>query len=126
MMITREELLKIGYLIKKIRENNAACNINLKYKILKLEGFLKEEFEITNMLLQDLSFKYAETNEAGEPVIENGAIKIIAEKALQLQAELNEFCKTNIQVPEYYFTLDELDTLSLDWNEIEAFMPFIK
>ena len=31
MMITREELLKIGYLIKKIRENNAACNINLKY-----------------------------------------------------------------------------------------------
>ena len=61
-----------------------------------------------------------------ESVIENGAIKIIAEKALQLQAELNEFCKTNIQVPEYYFTLDELDTLSLDWNEIEAFMPFIK
>lgn len=126
MMITREELLKIGYLIKKIRENNATCNINLKYKILKLEGFLKEEFEITNMLLQDLSFKYAEINEAGEPIIENGAIKIVAEKALQLQTELNEFCKTNIQVPEYYFTLDELDTLSLDWNEIEAFMPFIK
>lgn len=126
MILTREQVLAVGYLIIRIKEKNNKCNINLKYKILKLENILKEEFEITSLLLNDLTLKYAELDENKQPVIKEGGIKIIEEKALDLQKELAEFKKATIQIPEIYFSIDELEELDLSWNELSSLMPFIK
>lgn len=126
MILTREQVLAVGYLIINIKEKNNKCNINLKYKILKLESILKEEFEITSLLLNDLTLKYAELNENEQPIIKDGGVKIIEEKALDLKKELAEFKNATIQIPEIYFSTDELEELDLSWNELSSLMPFIK
>ena len=126
MTVTREQLLKIGKLIHDIKLKNLKCNINLEYKILKLENIIKEEFEMTNILLNDLSLKYAELDDNKEPIIKDGGIKIITEQIINLQQELSDFYKATIQLPDYYFSLDELEELNLDWEKTEAFIPFIK
>ena len=126
MIVTREQLLKIGKLIHDIKLKNLKCNINLKYKILKLENIIKEEFEMTNILLNDLSLKYAELDDNKEPIIKDGGIKIITEQIINLQQELSDFYKATIQLPDYYFSLDELEELNLDWEKTEAFIPFIR
>ena len=53
MIVTREQLLKIGKLIHDIKLKNLKCNINLKYKILKLENIIKE-VEPTDSLWQKI------------------------------------------------------------------------
>ena len=81
---------------------------------------------MTNILLNDLSLKYAELDDNKEPIIKDGGIKIIAEQIINLQQELSDFYKATIQLPDYYFSLDELEELNLDWEKTEAFIPFIK
>ena len=127
MLITRKELLQIGYFIKSIKEKGTNCEINTKYKLLKLERLLKDEFEITNMLLNELSLKYIELDEKGQPIVnEKGAMKIQSDKTFQLNKELAEFYTFKIQIPEFFFSLDEFGKTEVSWEELEALIPFIK
>jgi hypothetical protein len=127
MLITRKELLQIGYFIKSIKEKGTNCEINTKYKLLKLERLLKDEFEITNMLLNELSLKYIELDEKGQPIVnEEGAMKIQSDKTFQLNKELAEFYTFKIQIPEFFFSLDEFEKTEVSWEELEALIPFIK
>lgn len=127
MLITRKELLQIGYFIKSIKEKGTNCEINTKYKLLKLERLLKDEFEITNMLLNELSLKYIELDEKGQPIVnEEGAMKIQSDKTFQLNKELAEFYTFKIQIPEFFFSLDEFGKTEVSWEELEALIPFIK
>lgn len=127
MLITRKELLQIGYFIKSIKEKGTNCEINTKYKLLKLERLLKDEFEITNMLLNELSLKYIELDEKGQPVVnDEGAMKIQSDKTFQLNKELAEFYTFKIQIPEFFFSLDEFGKTEVSWEELEALIPFIK
>lgn len=127
MLITRKELLQIGYFIKSIKEKGTNCEINTKYKLLKLERLLKDEFEITNMLLNELSLKYIELDEKGQPIVnEEGAMKIQSDKTFQLNKELAEFYTFKIQIPEFFFSLDEFEKTEVSWEELESLMPFIK
>lgn len=127
MLITRKELLQIGYFIKSIKEKGTNCEINTKYKLLKLERLLKDEFEITNMLLNELSLKYIELDEKGHPIVnEEGAMKIQSDKTFQLNKELAEFYTFKIQIPEFFFSLDEFEKTEVSWEELESLIPFIK
>lgn len=127
MLITRKELLQIGYFIKSIKEKGTNCEINTKYKLLKLERLLKDEFEITNMLLNELSLKYIELDEKGQPIVnEEGAMKIQSDKTFQLNKELTEFYTFKIQIPEFFFSLDEFEKTEVSWEELESLIPFIK
>lgn len=127
MLITRKELLQIGYFIKSIKEKGTNCEINTKYKLLKLERLLKDEFEITNMLLNELSLKYIELDEKGQPIVnEEGAMKIQSDKTFQLNKELAEFYTFKIQIPEFFFSLDEFEKTEVSWEELESLIPFIK
>ena len=127
MLITRKELLQIGYFIKSIKEKGTNCEINTKYKLLKLERLLKDEFEITNMLLNELSLKYIELDEKGQPIVnEEGAMKIQSDKTFQLNKELTEFYTFKIQISDFFFSLDEFEKTEVSWEELESLIPFIK
>ena len=127
MLITRRELLQIGYFIKSIKEKGTNCEINTKYKLLKLERLLKDEFEITNMLLNELSLKYIELDEKGQPIVnEEGAMKIQSDKTFQLNKELTEFYTFKIQISDFFFSLDEFEKTEVSWEELESLIPFIK
>ena len=36
MIITRKQILQLGHFINKIKQENIKCNLNTKYKILKI------------------------------------------------------------------------------------------
>lgn len=126
MLLTRNQILSLGYLIKEIKTNNLECSITTKYKLLKLESSLKEEFELTHQLLSELSLKYAEKDDKNNIITLNGGIKIQKGRVEQMKSELEEFEKGTVILPEIYFTIEELDGLNLSWAAMENLMPFIK
>ena len=44
----------------------------------------------------------------------------------RLQKDIEDFQKMEIQISDFYFSIDELEELELSFEELEYFMPFIK
>lgn len=127
MTITRKQILQLGHFINKIKQENIKCNLNTKYKILKIGQLISQEFEISTILLEDITLKYAELNENLQPKInDNGGILIKSDKIAELQKDIEDFQKMEIQISDFYFSIDELEELELSFEELEYFMPFIK
>lgn len=127
MIITRKQILQLGHFINKIKQENIKCNLNTKYKILKIGQLINQEFEISTILLEDITLKYAELNENLQPKInDNGGILIKSDKIAELQKDIEDFQKMEIQISDFYFSIDELEELELSFEELEYFMPFIK
>ena len=127
MIITRKQILQLGHFINKIKQENIKCNLNTKYKILKIGQLINQEFEISTILLDDIILKYAELNENLQPKInDNGGILIKSDKIAELQKDIEDFQNMEIQISDFYFSIDELEELELSFEELEYFMPFIK
>ena len=127
MIITRKQILQLGHFINKIKQENIKGNLNTKYKILKIGQLINQEFEISTILLDDIILKYAELNENLQPKInDNGGILIKSDKIAELQKDIEDFQKMEIQISDFYFSIDELEELELSFEELEYFMPFIK
>ena len=127
MIITRKQILQLGHFINKIKQENIKCNLNTKYKILKIGQLINQEFEISTILLDDIILKYAELNENLQRKInDNGGILIKSDKIAELQKDIEDFQKMEIQISDFYFSIDELEELELSFEELEYFMPFIK
>ena len=127
MIITRKQILQLGHFINKIKQENIKCNLNTKYKILKIGQLINQEFEISTILLDDIILKYDELNENLQPKInDNGGILIKSDKIAELQKDIEDFQKMEIQISDFYFSIDELEELELSFEELEYFMPFIK
>lgn len=127
MIITRKQILQLGHFINKIKQENIKCNLNTKYKILKIGQLINQEFEISTILLEDITLKYAELNENLQPKInDNGGILIKSDKIAELQKDIEDFQNMEIQISDFYFSIDELEELELSFEELEYFMPFIK
>lgn len=116
MLIKRSKVLSYLDLFNKFKNNNN-FNITTKYKILKLKEYFLKESEYDKTLLLELGNNYGE-------IEEDGTIKINKENQEKVQNELNNYYNQDIQVPDLYFTLDELQ--DVDWDSLELLMPFIK
>ena len=127
MIITRKQILQLGHFINKIKQKNIKCSLNTKYKILKIGQLINQEFEISTILLDDITLRYAELNENLQPKINNeGGILINPDQVIELQRDIEDFQKMEIQISDFYFSIDELEELELSFEELEYFMPFIK
>ena len=82
------------------------------------------------MLIDSRSYRglpIFEKDEKGQPIVnEEGAMKIQSDKTFQLNKELAEFYTFKIQIPEFFFSLDEFEKTEVSWEELEALIPFIK
>lgn len=126
MILKREQLMSIGDTITKLKQQTTKIPLTLRYKILKLELLLQEELTISYSLLSELYNRYAEKNENGEIITApDGAVKIKTDKINEVTQEFNDFYNQQITIPDYYFTLDELEPFELDWTSMSAFMPLI-
>lgn len=127
MLLNRQQVLDIGECIKRIKNKNVECSIELKYKILKIEKSMEEEISLTKQLIDELILKYAELSPEGNPIVnEQGGVSIKKECVQELQEELNKFYKIDSQFPDIYFSIEELEGLQLDWQELECFLPLVK
>lgn len=102
-------------------------NIQTQYKILKIKKAIEEELTLTQSLILEVCDEYWEKDENGEiQRNEDGGIRYKKGKMLDIQRKLNEIDNTEIQLPDIYFSLDELEKLELSLEELQVFMKFIK
>lgn len=125
MLIRREDL----FLIKKIGEQmkDKVFNIQTQYKLLKLIKIADEEYPIYMEQIQPLLDSYAEKDEQGNIIhSEGGGTKIKTDQMNILEQKLYELREIKVQVPDLYFSLDELEKLGLKMGELNAFIDLIK
>lgn len=126
MTIKRMELFYLVEVLKKMKTIECK-SIQIKYNIIKFEKILKAEMEIANEQLGEISQAYGERNSNGELIFnEGGGVKIDKKNTISAQEAVEEFYGCVLQIPDFYFSLEELEIFNLDWAEVEVLYKFIK
>ena len=126
MTIKRIELFDLVEVLKKMKTIECK-SIQTKYNIIKFEKILKAEMEIANEQLGEISQTYGERDNNGELIFnEGGGVKIDKKNTISAQVAVEEFYGCVLQIPDFYFSLEELEIFNLDWAEVEVLYKFIK
>ena len=98
------------------------------YKFAKLGEVIESELKFFQEKMQEIITTYSEKDENGHPVLtEDGAsIKIQESKVAECQQEINELNNVEADIHDIYFTIEELESLSLTTQQVYALMPLIK
>lgn len=124
MIVPRSNLPILANIFQRI--SNAKFNIDTQYKLLKLKKAIAEEEEIYEQQLERLK-EYCLRDENGNFIRnEDGGLAVDAERIEECTAIVTEINNIQVQVPDLYFSLDELSPLELTFSELEALDPFIK
>lgn len=125
MMIKRTEAYSFHELI--ISKMDLIFDINTQYKLLVLSKEIEKDEQILKDQKELLVLKYGEKNKQGQYIkTENGGYKIQDNKIDECNKSIYELNNFEIQLPDIYFTLDELKPLELTCNELNSFYSFIK
>lgn len=125
MIYTTSEVKKLSQLLESIKDK--VFDINTQYKFLKIAKIIKEEEE----LIQEQEFlllkRYAEVDENGKFITsEDGGVKIKDGEIAEFGIKLMELKYRRVQLPDIYFSLDELEPLNLSLGQLELLIPLIK
>lgn len=125
MLIKRSQINEIIKLINKLKEKK--FNISTQYKLIKIEKSILDEQEIFQEQIQVNCSEFFERDENGNPLInDDGGYKIKKDKINECYALMNKMTSLQIQIPDIYFSLDELTELDLTLGELMPLEPFIK
>lgn len=125
MLIKRYKLSSLEQIFDKLSSQTFA--IQTQYKFLKLKKSIEEEVEIYRIQYASLLNKFCEKDEEGN-IITNGAngYKVDPKKMPEVEKAVTEIQEIEIQIPDIYFSLDELEDLGLTFYELNVLEPFIK
>lgn len=125
MIIKRYKLSSLEQIFDKLSSQTFA--IQTQYKFLKLKNSIKEELEIYRIQYASLLDRFCEKDEEGN-LITNGTdgYKVDPKKMPELEKAVTEIQEVEIQIPDIYFSLDELEDLGLTFYELNVLEPFIK
>ena len=118
MKILRRQIQLFFSTLKNL-EQNEDFSISTKYKILKIRKTLEMELECNLKLLNELVKKYGTISEEGEIFIKKEFIDNVSK-------QINDFNNEEIELPNLYFTIDELSVAKINWKDLEILLPLIK
>lgn len=125
MLIKRNKIDKIIEIIDKIRDKH--FNILTQYKFIQIVKTLENEQDILQEQINSLIIEYGERDENGHLIQdESKGIKIKKECLIECSQKIHDIYELEIQIPDVYFSFDELDVLNLTLGELELLEPFIK
>ncbi len=122
MRITREDLGNLTKLISTLKDKQ--FNIQTQYKFLVLSKKINEEQDIYRDQLDTLLERYAEKDENGNYIREDGGIKISKDKLEECRKQITELNNLLITLPDIYFDVDELSPLELTYGELELLSKY--
>ena len=124
MIIQRNTLPILSDIFSRI--SDIKFNINTQYKLLKIKKVIDEEAELYNKQIERLR-DFCVRDENGN-FIKNkkGGFEVQLDKIEECNEIIEQINSIQIQVPDMYFQLEELEPLQLTFKELEAFDPFIK
>lgn len=125
MQITRINLNKLDTLISRLKDKQ--FDVSTQYKFLLLSKEITKEKQIYDEQLSALLDKYGEKDDNGGLVTsDNGGIALKSETISECQEQFKKLNELLIQLPDLFFSLDELSELKLTLGELELLDPFIK
>ena len=125
-MLYQRNQLEGLYSIINQKLDKLSFSIQTQYKFLKLKKVVQEELQLYYNQLAGLR-QFIEVDEQGQPVVsEDGGIRIKEEEIGNCTKLINEINQMEIQLPDIYFSLDELENLGLTLAELDKLSPFIK
>lgn len=98
------------------------------FTIARLNRVLQQEVKEFETVRQELIGKYADKNDAGEPILdEQGNVHIADEHIPTVNKELGEILNTEIDLGEVNkIPAEWLDNISLSPAQVDMLMPFIE
>lgn len=118
MYTTLENANQIYTILSKFTEQT--MNIKLSYKIMKIMAAIELELQFYREKMQNLIETYGDKDEQGELIrSENGdSIKLKEETMEEYYTKAKELLTFEIELPDYSFTLEELEDLQLSPKDL--------
>lgn len=125
MLIKRTEIEPIKSLIQSLFKKK--FDIKTQYKMIKVMKELEKEFDIYQEQVKITCEPYFERDEKGQPLMnQEGGFKIKKDLLDECYLAINQLNNLDIQIPDIYFSLDELECLDLTMEQLYILEPLIK
>lgn len=124
MKIKVAELNELGRIIEKISEEKT--NIILAYKIARIIKILREEVKTIDENRTKIIEPYAEKDENGEFIIEDGIYQINKDFQVDLAKKLDAFFSTEIEIDLPMLKLEELNMIEMSPRDMEYLIKIIE
>lgn len=93
---------------------------------MKISSSVEKEMEILNQQISQIIDQYAERDTNGNPIINDQGYKINPSQIQECADKITELNTIQVQLPDLYFSLDELAPLNLTLEELTLLDSFIK
>lgn len=118
------EIEKLYTTLKQLNEKEMP--IKISYKFSKIFSQISTDFEFYSKKIQEILSKYGEKDEKGNFVVKDGMVPFQKDYVDLAMKELDELNSIDITLPEYQFSLEELEPLSLTPAQVSSLTNFIK
>ena len=125
MKLTIKDLVLFYNLYDQIKDR--APSIKTAYKMNKIYERAAQEQTFIQEQQQKIVEKYAQRDEKGNLILTDDKTDILVEpsKMNECKKALRELVEIEVELPDYSFTLDELEPLKLSINDLQPLMNFI-
>lgn len=125
MKLTIKDLVLFYNLYDQIKDR--APSIKTAYKMNKIYERAAQEQTFVQEQQQKIAEKYAQRDEKGNLILTDDKTDILVEpsKMNECKKALRELVEIEVELPDYSFTLDELEPLKLSINDLQPLMNFI-
>lgn len=125
MKLTIKDLVLFYNLYDQIKDR--APSIKTAYKMNKIYERATQEQTFIQEQQQKIAEKYAQRDEKGNLILTDDKTDILVEpsKMNECKKALRELVEIEVELPDYSFTLDELEPLKLSINDLQPLMNFI-
>lgn len=124
MKIKIFEAVEMGKLLEKL--SKMPIDVQISYKFAKISLSLKNDIDFyQNQYIKYLK-EFGLQNEEGFVLNEQKNIKIIPGKEEECRNNFSKLNSIEIEIPDIYFTLDELKGLKFSISDMKILTPFIK
>lgn len=126
MVISMRQVLALQPVYDLIKKKTLP--IKTAYKLSRLFKVIDSEARFYTEQLNTIIEQYALRDENGDKVTTNEGNSIqIAPDYIDLTSQkINELLSLDVELPDLLFSLDELDSLGLTMEEVNAFFPLIQ
>ena len=126
MVISMRQVLALQPVYDLIKKKTLP--IKTAYKLSRLFKVIDNEARFYTEQLNTIIEQYALRDENGDKVTTNegNSIQIASDYVELTSQKINELLSLDVELPDLLFSLDELDSLGLTMEEVNAFFPLIQ
>ena len=100
--------------------------LRLAYKFSKILSSIEKDYEFYISEMRKIISKYSEKDDQGNPIQEEGNIKIQKDYVSMADKSVQELYNMEFNLPDIKISLSELEDLSIKPSSLQVLIPFIE